>query len=138
MFRMLYHGNIFLLSRSNKNLITCQKIIIFVWHKKLIPFFCITKFLYSVFTLRIGSMLIFFLVVLETKKLLNHLLPLCLIYRSRKSLQNACYALKSVDELYSNFLLFHVKLTKSRGTTIWKPRNWHLGMGLGIAIRIWM
>ena len=37
---------------------------------------CITKFLYSVFTLHIGSMLIFFLVVLETKKLLNDLLPL--------------------------------------------------------------
>ena len=54
-FRMLRHGYIFLLSCSNKNIITCQK------------FFC------SIFTLHICSILIFFVVVLETKKLLVHL-----------------------------------------------------------------
>ena len=34
------------------------------------------------FTMHIGSMLIFFVVVLEIKKLLTHLLLTCLIYRS--------------------------------------------------------
>ena len=42
-FRMLCHGDIFLLSHSNKNIITCQKI------NKLFRFLCITIFLYSVF-----------------------------------------------------------------------------------------
>ena len=40
----------------------------------------ITIFSYSVFTLHIVSMSIFFVVVLETKKLLIHLLLTCLIY----------------------------------------------------------
>ena len=40
---MLCYGDIFLLSHSNKNIITCQKI------NKLFRFLCITIFLYSVF-----------------------------------------------------------------------------------------
>ena len=86
-FRMLCHGDIFLLSHSNKNnhLITCQKInkLSFLCDaKKLIPFFVNHNFLYSVFTLHIVNMLIFFVVVLETKKLLIHFSLTCLIYRS--------------------------------------------------------
>ena len=85
LLRMLCHGDIFLLSHSNKNIITCQKInkISFACDTlKLIQFLCIKNFLYSVFTLHIGSMLIFLIVVLETKKILIDLLFTCLIYRS--------------------------------------------------------
>ena len=43
-FRMMYHGDIFLLLRSNKNVITCQKKkIIFVWHKKINYVFCASQ-----------------------------------------------------------------------------------------------
>ena len=74
-FRMLCHGHIFLLSHSNKNIITSQKInkLSFLCDTKKINFvfLCITIFLYSVFTLHFVSMLIFFVVVLETKKLLT-------------------------------------------------------------------
>ena len=70
---MLCHGDIFLLSHSNKNIITCQKINchFYASQKNLFCFFCITNFLYSVFTLHIVSMLNFFIVVLEPKKLLT-------------------------------------------------------------------
>ena len=85
-FRMSCLGDVFLFSHSNKNIIMCEK-------KKKISFLCDTKklisfllhhkfFIYSVFTLYNGSMLIFFVVVLETKKLLIHLLLTCLMYRS--------------------------------------------------------
>ena len=67
------HGDIFLLSHSNKNIITCQKInkLSFLCNpKSLFCFLCITIVLYSIFALHIVSMLIFFIVVLQTKKLL--------------------------------------------------------------------
>ena len=41
--------------------------------QKIFRFLYFTNFLYSIFTLHIGSMLIFFVVVLETKKLFIHL-----------------------------------------------------------------
>ena len=55
-------------------------------HKKYFRFWYITNHLYSIFTLHIGSMLTFFLVALETKKLLIHLLLNChlLLNFSRK------------------------------------------------------
>ena len=84
-FRMLCHSDILLLSHSNKNIITCQKLnkISFLCDtKKFISFFVHHIFFIFSFTLHIGSMLIFFVVVLETKKLLIHLLLTCLIYRS--------------------------------------------------------
>ena len=71
--RMLCHGDIFLFSHSNKNIITCQKInkLSFLCNpKSLFCFLCITIVLYSIFALHIVSMLIFFVVVLQTKKLL--------------------------------------------------------------------
>ena len=71
--RMLCHGDIFLFSHSNKNIITCQKInkLSFLCNpKSLFCFLCITIVLYSIFALDIVSMLIFFVVVLQTKKLL--------------------------------------------------------------------
>ena len=70
---MLCHGDIFLLSHSNKNIITCQKINCHFYEsqKNLFWFFCITILLYSVFTLHIVSMLNFLIVVLELKKLLT-------------------------------------------------------------------
>ena len=76
-FRMLCHSDILLLSHSNKNIITCQKLnkISFLCDtKKFISFFVHHIFFIFSFTLHIGSMLIFFVVVLETKKLLIHLL----------------------------------------------------------------
>ena len=49
----------------------CQKIkISFLWDtNKLTLFFVITIFLYSVCILHIGNLLIFFVIVLETKKI---------------------------------------------------------------------
>ena len=73
-FIMSCHGDIFLLSHSNKNIIACQKVnkLSFLCDtKNWFRCFCIIILLYSVFTLRIVSMLIFFVVVLETKKHLN-------------------------------------------------------------------
>ena len=84
-FRMLCHSDILLLSHSNKNIITSQKLnkISFLCDtKKFISFFVHHIFFIFSFTLHIGSMLIFFVVVLETKKLLIHLLLTWLIYRS--------------------------------------------------------
>ena len=69
---------------SNKNIITCQRKIKFhfcVTQEKNFRFFCITNFLYSIFTFHISSMLIFFVVILEKKRLSIHLLLTCLIYR---------------------------------------------------------
>ena len=85
-FRLLCQSDIFLLSHSNKILIKCQKI-------NKISFLCATKkiflffnvhhnFLYSVFTLHNVSMLIFFIVVFETKKLSIDLLLTCLMYKA--------------------------------------------------------
>ena len=71
---------------ANENIITCQKInkLSFLCDtKKLVSFFCASQFFcITVFRLHIVGMLIFFVVVLETKKLLIHLLLTCLIYRS--------------------------------------------------------
>ena len=65
----------FLLSHSNKNIITSQKMykLAFLCDTKKINFVFRASpfFLYSVFTLHIVIMLIFFVVVLETKKLLT-------------------------------------------------------------------
>ena len=55
---------------------------IFMWHKKINFVFWASQIFYMFFTMHIGSMLIFFVVVLEIKKLLTHLLLTCLIYRS--------------------------------------------------------
>ena len=85
-FRMLWHGDTFLFSYSNKNIITCQKInkLSFLCDtKKLVSFFCASQFFcITVFRLHIVGKLIFFVVVLETKKLLIHVLLTCLIYQS--------------------------------------------------------
>ena len=77
LFKILYLGDIFLLSRNNKNIIPCKrkkiKLFFFMWHKKFNVFqrfLCITNFLNSIFTLDIDSMMIFFVEVLKTKKLL--------------------------------------------------------------------
>ena len=84
-FRKLHHGNIFLLSHSNKNTIRSQKKIFFQVmqkKKKNLGFVCITNFLHSTFMLHTGSMLIFFVVILETKNIyfiFSYLLT-CLIY----------------------------------------------------------
>ena len=81
--RMLCHGDIFLFSHSNKNIITCQKInkLSFLCEtKKLVSFLCASQFFcITVFRLHIVGKLIFFVVVLETKKLLIHVLLTCLI-----------------------------------------------------------
>ena len=60
----LCYGDILLLSHSNKNIITCQKInkLSFLCDTKKFLFLCITIFLYSVFTLHIVRMLISFVV----------------------------------------------------------------------------
>ena len=81
LFRMLCHVDIFLFSRSNKNITTHQKKYFYVTQNINFLFLCITNFLCSIFTLYIGNILIFFVLILGTKKLLNHLL-LCLIYGS--------------------------------------------------------
>ena len=60
-----------------------------MWHTK-INFLHITIFLYSVFTLHIFSMFTLFIVVLERKKLLIHLLLTC------------------TTEVLSNFLLYAI------------------------------
>ena len=82
-FRMLCHDDIFLFSYSNKNIITCQKInkLSFLCEtKKLVSFLCASQFFcITVFRLHIVGKLIFFVVVLETKKLLIHVLLTCLI-----------------------------------------------------------
>ena len=62
--------------------------------KNLITFLCITNFSYSIFTMHIGSMLIFILVFLETKKLLIHLLITLLTLKWRRSLS---YRNQSID-----------------------------------------
>ena len=46
LFRKLFHGDIFLLSRRNNDIIPCQKKIYFLWHKKLFSFFACPNFLY--------------------------------------------------------------------------------------------
>ena len=46
LFRMLCHGDTFLLSRRNDDIIPCQKKIYFLWDKKLISFFACPNFLY--------------------------------------------------------------------------------------------
>ena len=80
LFKMLCHVDIFLLSRSNKNIATYQKKYFYVTQN--ISFlFCVSQILCSIFILYIGNILIFFVLILGTKKLLNHLL-LCLIYGS--------------------------------------------------------
>ena len=80
LFKMLFHVDIFLLSRSNKNIATYQKKYFYVTQN--ISFlFCVSQILCSIFILYIGNILIFFVLILGTKKLLNHLL-LCLIYGS--------------------------------------------------------
>ena len=70
---MLCHSNVLLLSRSNKNIITIQKKkikISFLWDKNQLTLFSvITIFLYSVYILHIGNLLILFVIVLETKKI---------------------------------------------------------------------
>ena len=70
MFKVLCHGNIFSLSHSNDVSFSCEA-------KTLISFFEHHKFL--IFNFYIPH---FFVIVLETKKLLIHLLLTCLIYRS--------------------------------------------------------
>ena len=77
--------------------------------KNLITFLCITNFSYSIFKMHIGSMLIFFLVFLETKKLFIHLwiTLLTLLWRRSLSYRNQSIDLqsKSMDWfLYDNGL----------------------------------
>ena len=45
-FRMLSLGDVFLFSRSNKNIITYEKKIIFMWHKKINFVFCAWQIFY--------------------------------------------------------------------------------------------
>ena len=78
LFKMLCHVDIFLLSRSNKNITTYQKKYFYVT-KNINFLFCVSQILCSIFILHIGNILIFLVLILGTKKLLNHLL-LCLIY----------------------------------------------------------
>ena len=118
LFRMLCHGDIFSLSHSNKNITTCLKIkCYFMWHKKIILFLVHHKFLYSNFTLHIGSMLIFFMVVLETKKRLVHLLLNCLINGSSyqellwKKRGSCCLCLIFVKHLWRVHILVKLKLS---------------------------
>ena len=80
---MLCHGDIFSLTHSNKNIITCQKInelSFFGDTEKLISFLVHHHFFIFSFYITHVSMVIFFVVLLETKKLLIHLLLSCLIY----------------------------------------------------------
>ena len=91
-FGMLCLDDILLLSHSNKNIFTCEKInkLSFLCDtKKIISFFLRHHFSYLVFTLHIVSMLIFFVVVLETNKLFNHLLLTCLICIPRQLLSKS-------------------------------------------------
>ena len=83
LFRMLCHGDIFLLSHSNKNIITCQKInkLSFLCGTKKIISFCLHHhfFIFSFYIthcqhvdlLRSGP---------GNKETFNHLLLTCLIY----------------------------------------------------------
>ena len=70
-FRMLCHGDIFLLSQQKCNLLSKKnkQTFIFMWHKKISFVFNASQIFYIDFTLHVASMLIFFVLVLKTKKL---------------------------------------------------------------------
>lgn len=75
LFRMIYHGDVFFLLRSYRNIITCRKKknFVFIWHMFCF-FFCITIFLYLILMLHTGNMLILLVVILAAKKIWFHLL----------------------------------------------------------------